>query len=39
MTSNEVKIEVPKDILENWQEIVNILAGTIRISGRVDYAI
>jgi hypothetical protein len=31
MTSHEVKLEVPKDILENWQEIVNILAGTIGI--------
>jgi len=31
MTSNKVKLEVPKDILGNWQEIVNILAGTIKI--------
>ena len=31
MTSNEAKLEVPKDILENWQEIVNILAGMIGI--------
>jgi hypothetical protein len=31
MISNEATLEVPKDILENWQEILNILAGTIGI--------
>lgn len=31
MLNNKIKIEVPPDILENWQEIVNILAEMIGI--------
>ena len=31
MINNEVKVEVPKDILDNWQEIIDILAETIGI--------
>ncbi len=31
MRNNEVKIEVPTDLLENWQEIVNILAEMIGV--------
>jgi hypothetical protein len=31
MISNEIKIEVPADIMKNWQEISDILAGMIKI--------
>jgi len=31
MIDNKVKIEVPADILANWQDIANILAEIVRI--------
>ena len=31
MTRNDIKLELPADILQNWQEIVDILAGMLGI--------